>query len=341
VTQVSKRQAQVVAKEIAKALGEKQRKPVGQIAEIVQFCGVGFTQAILKETLDIEASGGMKTINGERRRTPGGVFFYLARGKMEEDIRNQIFPNWYTALQNVRTREAQFPEFMWNDRREILDNALAARGEATDVKVTITGRPGEIERRQYLVVTAMESMIPDDTVFPKGVPQPPMEPVTYVTYISSKQWEKVAEAIENPHDQLIVEGMCAYDPETDGMAVFATHVTTSRLQTKVKKEARRDDAGKREKTRPNGAVKPEKRKNGRSFDMPSAPPEFDVDIPKGMTAEDAEKLMKLEKAAASFRQKINEIESKPPGQRVGLEMRQNLLKKTEQDIDTLRSQYDG
>jgi hypothetical protein len=51
--------------------------------------------------------------------------------------------------------------------------------------------------------------------------------------------------------------------------------------------------------------------------------------------------MKLEKAAASFRQKINEIESKPPGQRVGLEMRQNLLKKTEQDIDTLRSQYGG
>jgi hypothetical protein len=60
-----------------------------------------------------------------------------------------------------------------------------------------------------------------------------------------------------------------------------------------------------------------------------------------MSEEDADKLMKLEKAAASFRQKINEIESKPPGQRVGLEMRQNLLKKTEQDIDTLRSQYSG
>lgn len=46
----------------------------------------------LEETLAIEASGGMMVNNGERRRTPGGVFFYLVKGRLSKELRQQLFP---------------------------------------------------------------------------------------------------------------------------------------------------------------------------------------------------------------------------------------------------------
>jgi hypothetical protein len=30
--------------------------------------------------------------NGERRRTPGGVFFYLVKGRLSKELRKQLFP---------------------------------------------------------------------------------------------------------------------------------------------------------------------------------------------------------------------------------------------------------
>ena len=339
MTQLTKNQAQAAAKEIAKQLGESKRKPQTQIAQIIHACGLAFAESILSETLSVEAAGGLMTINGRRRRTPGGVFFYLARGKMPEDARNKIFPNWYTDLKERRDHESQFPEFVWQERLGLLDAAMNDSGEAEDVKVTLTGRPGAIERHQYLVVTSMESAIPPDKVFPKGVPQPDSEPVRYVTYISSKQWEKVETALEDPKDQLIVEGMCAVDPELGGMAVYATYVTTRRLQSKARKDEAKADSGKRGKGRSkaNGSSKSHQRSQQPA--PPEPAPEMAIDIPEGMSTADADKLVKLEKAASSFRHKIAGIESRPPDQRFGLEMTLSLLKKTQQQIDDLRGQY--
>jgi hypothetical protein len=45
-----------------------------------------------------------------------------------------------------------------------------------------------------------------------------------------KQWNKVAEAIRDPEDTLIVEGFPQLDPETSCIAVFATNTTTKKLQ---------------------------------------------------------------------------------------------------------------
>jgi molybdopterin-guanine dinucleotide biosynthesis protein len=52
----------------------------------------------------------------------------------------------------------------------------------------------------------------------------------YAVYIASKQWKKVEEAIKDPEDTLIIEGFPKTDPEVSAIAVFATNVTTKKLQ---------------------------------------------------------------------------------------------------------------
>ena len=69
----------VVAAEIAAALGEPN---VALIQRIVARIGPDAALAFLAEALATEAAGGLLTSEGTRRRTPGGVFFYLVRGRI-------------------------------------------------------------------------------------------------------------------------------------------------------------------------------------------------------------------------------------------------------------------
>ena len=67
---------------------------------------------------------------------------------------------------------------------------------------------------------------------PKGLPPIPDEPTTYIVYIARKQWRKVARAIKDPDDSLIVEGLPVMDKRLGTIAVFARSVTTKLLQAK-------------------------------------------------------------------------------------------------------------
>ncbi len=62
------------------------------------------------------------------------------------------------------------------------------------------------------------------------MPTPPPTPTAYTVYIAPKQWHKVADALRNPDDILIIEGFPAYDPALEAIAVYATNVTTKLLQ---------------------------------------------------------------------------------------------------------------
>ena len=77
--------------QIAKTLGEVEEIPLFQITGIVRVLGEEGAQALLKETLDIEKGGGMLLADGTRRRSPGGVFFQLARRKLPADEKRNIF----------------------------------------------------------------------------------------------------------------------------------------------------------------------------------------------------------------------------------------------------------
>jgi hypothetical protein len=64
---------------------------VSQITGIVQVLGEEGALTLLKETLEIEKSGGMMLADGTRRRSPGGVYFQLARRKLPPEDKKNIF----------------------------------------------------------------------------------------------------------------------------------------------------------------------------------------------------------------------------------------------------------
>jgi len=104
------------------------------------------------------------------------------------------------------------------------DNA----GRAITVKITVIGRPGAaVEHCQAVALALTSEKVPD---LPKGLPTPPAG-TRYTVFVAHKQWAKVAEALAaDPEDAAIIEGYAALDPRVDGIAVYATSVTTKRLQ---------------------------------------------------------------------------------------------------------------
>lgn len=351
-TTLTETETRDVVDRIAAQLGETQFKPRRQLTQLVERCGVEFVEKVLKETIEVEANGGVLVENGDRRRTIGGVFFYLARKHLPDDLRDEIFHIWRHNLKLKAAVESQFPPFVWEKRAEILPEILAApKGEVSDVKISLMGRPGAIERRQNLVITSMEYQVNEQFSLPAGVPEPPLTPMTFVVYISAKQWERVEKAIQAPDDELIVEGLCAFDDQVDGMAVFTTYATTRKTQRKERKDLKRQQGADNGKpaARPGGKKPAFKDKSSESAPQKSAGlieavkepaaivPEFDV--PQAAPPPVVQKLTELHTAAATFRHKIAALEAKPADQQVGLEMTRKLLKTTEKQIEALEKQY--
>lgn len=331
-----------IAAKIADQLGEKQHGPRKLVREVVERCGVAFAQEVLKDTEEVMALGGMLTAAADRLRTKGGVFFYLARGRMSDEIRQIIFPpRMIRNRQQASSFAAGEPEFHWADRLNILRPLLDEQGEASTVKITLIGRPGKIEIRKDLVITTMSHSAGAPT-FPRGVPALPETPTVYTVYIAAKQWKRVESALqEDPGDVMIVEGMCAYDAELPGIAVYATRATT-----KFTEAARRDGDNGTASTDDKPAPKANTKavKSGKVNTPPKAakknsPPAVKPSIPESAPENIARKLRELHAAAELYRQKIATIEAKPSGQQFGLEMTQKLLKNVEEEISTLQAQY--
>jgi len=76
---------------ISKALGEADEGPLAQISAVVDALGEETSLSLLAETDRIEKAGGMERGDGKGRRSPGGVFFYLARQKLPKEQRSAIF----------------------------------------------------------------------------------------------------------------------------------------------------------------------------------------------------------------------------------------------------------
>ncbi len=218
-----------VVKTIAEQLGEHEVEPLRQLHTLVKYLGTEQALAFLKEALDIEEQGGLMVTDGSRRRTLGGVFFYLVRTKGSTPVRRLFFKGrTVRAAQGASPASAAPTLFTWADRVAALDAIGTEKGIASTVKITVIGRPGKIVDRGTCIVTSMRvKTVPS---LPKGLPTPPSIPTNYVVYIASRQWRKVAEAIRDPEDVLIVEGFPQLDPDTSSIAVFASNVTTRNQQ---------------------------------------------------------------------------------------------------------------
>jgi len=293
-----------VADDIADALGEKQYGPRKLVRAIVERCGERFSRQVLADTEEVMAAGGMLTQESDRLRTKGGVFFYLARGRMSDETRNAIFPPRSGRGRESQTETSNLPELLWVERKTLFDSLLDDPGKVENVKITLIGRPGKIELRKDLIVTTLTHSGGTPSL-PKGVPPLPEAPTVYTVYIGARQWRKVEDAVNNdPDDPMIVDGICAFDPELQTISVHATHVSTRALETARKESETGSGSGKDKST--------------------SAGPD--------------QKLNELRAAAELYRQKIAKLETKPADERFGLEMTQKLLKNVEVEIASLEKQ---
>lgn len=84
-----------LAARIADELGEKQRFPRSQIKHIIWALGHQQTLDLVKQAKEIYNGEGLMIPSGTRKRTLGGIFFYLAysEGKPKEG-RRLTRPTW-------------------------------------------------------------------------------------------------------------------------------------------------------------------------------------------------------------------------------------------------------
>lgn len=300
------------AEDVAKQLNESGGDPVRQIALIAEHLGTDFVKENLEETLKIEAEGGMMTQEGERRRTPGGVFFYLVKGKMQPNVRQIIFPNF--------GQQAKGGVVEWKDRGEYVEKAMQDRGELRRVSITVVGRPSNVVIEENSVFAVFNYEHPN-APYPRGVPQPPEKPDTYVVYMSMKHWEPVAEAVQNPKDELIVDGTLSWDDEHKCLAIFGTRVTT-RL---TEKRQRRQDRSKQDTQKPKKAEKPAAKADKGAVTVSDS---FADDLPQDTAAE----IRKLQQAASTLKERIAAKTAK--GQKASME--EKLLRNNERQIAKLK-----
>jgi hypothetical protein len=90
------------AEQIADALKEEEGQAREKIAAIVERCGLDFAQDIFEQTLAVEEQGGLMVRDGSRRRTVGGVFFYLVKDRLKREKR-------YSDLDDLFPRDERSP----------------------------------------------------------------------------------------------------------------------------------------------------------------------------------------------------------------------------------------
>ena len=230
--------------EIAAQLGETEPEPAGLIARALRLLGAERVQAIVARALEVEAAGGMLLPDGSRRRTPGGVFFYLLRTTVGQKEWYRIFRPQTTGHGGNEAHASQGASsagttgqatvaaatpFDWATFSAAAMEAMSERGEATTVKLTVIGKPGTVVERGDVVLVAMRSEKAPS--FPKGVPAPESPTVDYMVLVGRKQWGKVAQALAaDPADKVIIEGYPTVRPEFAGITVHATSATTTGIQ---------------------------------------------------------------------------------------------------------------
>jgi hypothetical protein len=353
--------------QIAERLEETNPNALRQIASILTRCGTEQTLSWFEEAITIEANGGLMIGDESRRRTPGGVFLYLARTRVSDELREEIFPRkkWQKGkkkklkqrrLAGRREKPAPIPPFEPGELRALVETSLQTRGEVESVKIALTGRPGQIEKRPSLIVTSMEypGKLPP---FPRGMPPFPSGSSTYVVYISEKQWLSVEEAIDNPEDQLVIDGQCAYDPELGQLVVYTMNITTKFLQKAKREEERKAAAANAPvaeaqaappaKSAPKTDAKPAKaqaqtappakpapKAEAKPAPLPkTSPPHKTAPKPKDEVRE--ERLAALQQAEQEAEDKLETIKALPPAQQQGLFSAMRELQKIRDEIRML------
>ena len=203
------------------------------LTQVLRTLGQDRTRAVLTATLQCEAAGGMRTKAGDRRRTPGGVFFQLVKQHATPRERHRLFPR--PAPPHGQGQPQTPTALTWEEASTLIQTlALEPPGEARTMKLTLIGRPGKMETRGQAVVFRMQGKPPG--ALPRGLPPVPSTPgMTWNVMVALRQWNRVKDSLAaNQEDQLIIEG---YPLMQGSQPVLLAQSCVSMLQQRAQKQA--------------------------------------------------------------------------------------------------------
>jgi hypothetical protein len=217
-----------------------QEPKVALLRQVLRTLGQDRAAAILTDTLQCEAAGGMRTKDGSRRRTPGGVFFQLVKARVTAHERRRLFPHPAPQPGHGQPQgqlQGQPTALTW-DEVQIIIQTLTTQpaGEARTMKLTLIGRPGKVETRGQAVIFRMQGKAPGP--LPKGLPPVPDGPaLTWNVVVALRQWNRVKDSLAaNQEDQLVIEG---YPVMQGSQLVLLAQNCTSVAQQRERKQAQR------------------------------------------------------------------------------------------------------
>ncbi len=184
---------------IAKALGETDEGPVAQIKAVVDNLGEQPCLTLLAETEKIEKAGGLMRGDGSGRRSPGGVFFFLARQRLPRDVRAAIF-------NDKKPRDPRAPGSTPPDSKPGKQAALAQATSALPRRRVFEVVPASKPAPSTLTMTAAPRSEPRGAwppVAPEGAFIPPELPAA-VTRAKAKQSVQTALVGLDPTDRYLL-----------------------------------------------------------------------------------------------------------------------------------------
>lgn len=220
--------------------------------DVVYTIGIDECREYLARTLKIEEEGGMILSKGNRRRTPGGIFFWLVKEDLTKEQIRKLFPlpkrpvdkakrNAARKARKIRKQAELLKEMTeaWASRGEVVKDIIKSKnyGKAGSIKVTMIGRPGKIIKQKGFIMTTMRGPGRSPSL-PKELPDLEPSKLLYLVYVGDKQWKRVARAIRNPEDILIIEGYLGYEKALKKMVIFSQMVTTKLIQEERREKQR-------------------------------------------------------------------------------------------------------
>lgn len=92
---------------LIESLGETDARALLQIERIIERIGLDFALQKLEEAERVEEQGGLMLADNSRRRTKGGVFFFLVKQKLKEDGRKEDMKEIFYKNQQVNQPEGE------------------------------------------------------------------------------------------------------------------------------------------------------------------------------------------------------------------------------------------
>ncbi len=207
-------------KKIATELAEENEHLIKRIVEEI---GVKRSLNVLKRTLVIEAGDGIMTHDGSRRRTPGGAFFFLVRGRISLDQYYRVWEKDRPDNLPVKPKAKKSPkkrkDLPWQSRIALFKEIAGKHGQASQTEVKLVGRPIKVLPRGKVVILTLRNR--DQPGLPKGLPKVPDDATVFLVFLTLKQWKKIANSMRDKSDKMIITGFPVFSNKLNAIAVWA------------------------------------------------------------------------------------------------------------------------